>query len=391
MVEFTDALDTILSNTAELGRERVPLKKAHQRVLASNTYYDIALPPFNKSAMDGYACRMQDMGNQLEIVELIFAGKKPEKIIGENQCAKIMTGAVVPEGADCVVMREYAEEAEGNKVSFSITKTKSNICPTGEDVQVGDLALPEHSLLTARHIPILAGAGITDPEVFCQPRVTVFATGSELVEPDEKPQPFQIRNSNSSQMMAQLKELGIKGKYGGIIIDNFEETKQKIAYAFEKSDVVILSGGVSEGDFDFIPSVIGELGFKILLTRIAVQPGKPVIFAKNGNKYCFGLAGNPASSFIQFELYIKPFLYKLMGYELKPKMAKAILSNDYSRKKTDRLQFIPAYLEEDLVVTPVEYHGAAHINALINSNSMIMMPIGVSEFKKGDQVDVRRL
>jgi len=237
----------------------------------------------------------------------------------------------------------------------------------------------------------LAGAGITEPEVFCQPRVTVFATGSELVEPEEKPQPFQIRNSNSSQMIAQLEEIGLRGKYGGIISDNFDETKQKIAYAFEKSDVVLLSGGVSEGDFDFIPSVIGELGFETLLTRIAVQPGKPVIFARKGNKYCFGLAGNPASSFIQFELYLKPLLYKLMGFHFEPKIFKATLKEGYFRKKADRLKFIPAYLEENLMVSPVEYHGAAHINALINSNSMILMPIGVSEFKKGEQVDVRRL
>ena len=269
MVEYPIALDIILSNTTELGHEHVKLKHAHRRILALDTYYDIALPPFNKSAMDGYACRMQDMNGTLDIIEVISAGKKPEKVIGPNQCAKIMTGAVVPEGADCVVMREYAEETGKSKVTFTITKTKTNICTTGEDVKVGDLALRERSLLTARHIPILAGAGITEPLVYRRPRVTVFATGSELVEPEAIPQPFQIRNSNASQMIAQLEELGLKGKYGGIISDQFEETKQKIAYAFEKSDVVVLSGGVSEGDFDFIPAVIAELGFTTLLTRIS--------------------------------------------------------------------------------------------------------------------------
>ncbi|WP_430934197.1 molybdopterin molybdotransferase MoeA [Saccharicrinis sp. 156] len=390
MIEFKDALHIILSNAVELGTETVKLKHARQRILAKDTYYDIALPPFNKSAMDGYACRMQDIKNELEIVELIHAGKKPENKIGPNQCAKIMTGAVVPEGADCVVMKEYVEESARNKIIIQAEKTKSNICYTGEDVQVGDAALLKNTLLTSCHMPILAGAGIIEPEVKCQPRVSVFATGSELVEPSEKPLSFQIRNTNSSQMMAQLEEIGISGKYGGIITDDFEETKNKIAFAFEKSDVVILSGGVSEGDFDFIPSVIEELGFEMLITRVMVQPGKPLIFAKNGNKFCFGLAGNPASSFIQFELYIKAFLYKMMGYDLEPKMVKAKLTEDYSRKKTDRLKFIPAFLNEEQTVNAVEYHGAAHINALTHANSMIIMPLGVMEFKKGDRVDVRR-
>ena len=366
------------------------MQDALNRVLATNTFYDLAMPPFNKSAMDGFACRMEDISNELEIVEGIFAGKKPEEEIGKNQAAKIMTGAVVPKGADCVVMKEYSEEKDG-RVCFSTSKTKSNICYTGEDVKVGDLALVENTLLTPRHIPVLAGAGVSNPEVYCQPKVTVFATGSELVEPTEKPESFQIRNSNSSQMMAQLKEIGIEGNYGGIISDNFEETKQKMATAYESSDVVVLSGGVSEGDFDFIPSVIKELGFEILLTRIAVQPGKPVIFARKGNQYCFGLAGNPASSFLQFELYLKPFLYKMMGLELENRMVKATMSSDYFRKKTDRLKFIPAFINDNMEVQAVEFHGSAHINALINANCFVIMPIGVGEFKEGEKVDVRRI
>ncbi len=390
MVEFEVAVQTILSNAIVLDTETIALKNARKRVLAADTFYDIAMPPFNKSAMDGYACRLQDIAGELEIIEVISAGKKPEKSIGEHQCAKIMTGAVVPEGADCVVMIEYSKEESG-KVTFSTTKTKPNICYTGEDVQVDDLALPKNSLLTARHIPVLAGAGASDVLVYRRPRVSVFATGSELVEPHEKPLSFQIRNSNSSQIMAQLDEIGVNGKYGGIINDDFNETKAKMGHAFEKSDVVILSGGVSEGDFDFIPKVIKELGFDILLTRIAVQPGKPIIFARKGNKFCFGLAGNPASSFVQFELYLKPFLYKMMGYDFQAQIVSATLTEAYFRKKTDRLKFIPASLTEDFTVSPVEYHGSAHINALVNANCLMMIPMGVSEIKKGEKADARRI
>lgn len=389
MVEFNIALQTFFSNTTLLETECIELNNALNRVLAVDTFYDIAMPPFNKSAMDGFACRKQDIANELELIEVISAGKKPENVIGKNQCAKIMTGAVVPEGADTVVMVEYSKEENG-KVTFTTSKTKSNICVAGEDVSVGDVALPANSLLSPRHIPILAGAGCAQIEVFKQPKLAVFATGSELVEPEEKPQSYQIRNSNSSQMMAQLEELGIKGNYGGIISDSFDETKEKIALAFETNDIVILSGGVSEGDFDFIPSVIKELGFEILLTRIAVQPGKPIIFARKGNKYCFGLAGNPASSFVQFELYLKPFIYKMMGYDLQANITKATLNDNYFRRKTNRLKFVPAYLNEDLTLRQIDFHGSAHINALINANCLMMVPIGVSEIKKGEKVDVRR-
>ncbi len=389
MIEFREALALILSNASILGTEKVKLTQVHQRVLAGNTAYDMNIPPFDKSAMDGYACRMEDISNELEVIETIFAGKKPELTIGKNQCAKIMTGAVVPNGADCVVMKEVIEERPNNKVFCITGNTKANICYTAEDVKVGDMALPVGTFLTAKHLPILAGAGEVDLTVYKQPRVSVFATGSELVEPNEKPLSHQIRNSNSTQMIAQLAELGLSGEYRGIIRDNIDETQQKIAKALEVSDVIILSGGVSVGDFDFIPEVIEKLGFEIILTRSAIQPGKPIIFARKGNQYCIGCAGNPASSFIQFDLYLKPFLLALEGYKWKPLMTKAALTQDYHRNKTDRLLFMPARLNGDGSVTPVEYHGAAHINALINSNCLVLMPLGVADFKKGEVVDVR--
>lgn len=391
MIEFHEALQIIKENAVTLGTEHVSLPHAHRRVLANDTFYDVHVPPFDKSAMDGYACRMKDIANELEVIETIFAGKKPENSIGQNQCAKIMTGAVVPDGADCVIMKEHIEEVSENRIICPSGKTKANICYTGEDVQVGDMALPKNSFLTAKHLPILAGAGCHNPEVFIQPKVTVFATGSELVEPNEKPLSYQIRNSNSSQMMAQLAEMGIDGTYGGIVKDNFEETLKKFTDALETNDVIIMSGGVSVGDFDFIPLVIEKLGFEILITRSAIQPGKPVIFARKGNKYCFGLAGNPASSFIQFELYLKTFFYGLMGYDFQPVMTKAKMTKSHSRKKTERLLFVPSQLNPDHTVSPVDYHGAAHINALVNANSLVLMPIGVRELKEGDEVDVRSL
>lgn len=391
MIQYHEALELIRSYAVTGKIEAVDLRGARQRVLAEDTRYDSNIPPFNKSAMDGYACRSADIGNELNILETVYAGSAPVHRIGPNECSKIMTGAVVPEGADCVFMVEDAEEKGKNKVLCSNLETATNICYEGEDVVKGDMALKKHSLISSRHIPLLAGAGVVAPRVFSRPAVSVFATGSELVEPDHKPLPHQIRNSNAYQMLSQLSEMGISGEYGGIIKDDKKYTEKRIAEAFLSSDLVLLTGGVSAGDSDFVPDVLGDLGFEMILTRSAIQPGKPIIFARKGRKYCFGLAGNPVSSFIQFELYVKPFIYDLMGHLYQPPQMEASLGKDLDRRKADRLKFVPAFRDEKNIAHPLEFHGSAHIDALSNANCIIEMPIGKYEIKKGETVHVRPL
>ena len=395
MITFREALDLILSKATVLPAGSVDLQDAPGRVLARDVFYDSDLPLFDKSAMDGYACRREDLeqnpGQELEILETIYAGHPPRFSIGKGQAAKIMTGAMVPQGADCVFMKEVSEVRGTDRVVCRDAKTASNICYRAEDVQKGDLALAKGMLITSRHIPLLAGAGISEPEVFNLPEVALFSTGSELVEASETPLPHQIRNSNGPQLLSQLEAIGIKGSYGGIIRDSEEETEAKLREVMGKTDLVILSGGVSEGDSDFIPRVIEKLGFRIYLTRSAIQPGKPVIFAQRESQFCFGLAGNPVSSFIQFEHYIKPFLYRMMGHDYRLPSKWALMGSDYRRHRTERLKFIPAWLDENNVATPVEYHGSAHIEALGRANCLMDIPLGVAEIKKGERVHVRPL
>lgn len=391
LIPYQEALDLILASSGTLSEETVDLKHAPGRVLAQNVYYDSDLPPFDKSAMDGYACRAEDLGKELQILETIYAGHAPIHTIGQNQCAKIMTGGVVPEGADCVFMKEDAQIRHKDRVVCLPGKSARNICYMGEDVKKGDQALAGGTLITSRHIPLLAGAGIYKPTVFRLPRVALFSTGSELVEVDQTPLPHQIRNSNGPQLLSQLDATGIPGDYRGIIRDSAEETEEKLLEVRGKTDLIILSGGVSEGDSDFIPQILEKLGFKLLLTRSAIQPGKPIIFARREGQFCFGLAGNPVSSYVQFELYVKPFLYKLMGHTYSPPSTWATMGGSYSRRRTDRLKFIPAYLEPDNLATPVEYHGSAHIEALGRANCLMDIPIGVAELKKGERVHVRLL
>jgi molybdopterin molybdotransferase len=347
------------------------------------------IPPFDKSAMDGFACRKKDLGNELTIVETIYAGKEPDQRIGANECAKIMTGAVVPPGADMIFIKEVAELIGEDKVVCKNLEIQENICYTGEDVRKGELALPKGSLITSRNIPVLAGAGADRFKVYRQPVVAVFSTGTELVEPGAKPLSFQIRNSNSYQMLAQLGDMGIEAEYRGIIKDDEVETEQKIAAAMKTSDLILLSGGVSMGDSDFIPEIIKKLGFEIIVTESAIQPGKPIIFARKENKFCFGLAGNPVSSWVQIEIYVKHFIYRIMGYESTHVTISAVMGEEYSRKKTERLKFLPATLDGSNIATPVEFHGSAHIDAFSRVNCLIDVPIGISEIKKGEIINVR--
>ena len=232
MIQYHEALNKIVSNAILICTECVNLNKVNNRILSENVYFDTNLPPFNKAAMDGYACRKEDLHNELTIIETIYAGKQPENEIGKNQCAKIMTGAVVPNGADMVFMFEQSQEIGDNMIKCTNLNSNINICYVGEDVKKGDLALAKSTLIRPKHIPILAGAGIYEPKVYCQPKIAVFATGTELVEPHEKPLPHQIRNSNSSQTIAQLVEMGINGNYLFIISDDATETETNIKKAF---------------------------------------------------------------------------------------------------------------------------------------------------------------
>ena len=391
MLKYSEALEIILSNATLMPVEKVELKESLKRVLATDVVHDMDMPPFDKSSMDGFACRKADMGNELEIIETIHAGKNPEKKITENQCCKIMTGAVVPPGADFVFKKEDAFINRAGKVVCKNLRSENYICFRGEDILKGEIVLEKSTLITSRHLPLLAGAGVTRPNVYARPGIAVFATGTELVEPSEKPFPYQIRNSNSSQLLAQIAELGIDAAYSGIIKDEEKILSEKIDEAFDSNQLAILTGGVSVGEFDLIPDVLQNMGFEILVSSTAIKPGKPMVFARKGDKYCFGLSGNPVSSFVQFEMYVKPFLYALMGHSFVQKILTFPLGEDFYRQNAERVNLVPANLNAEMEVIPVEFHSSAHINALSKASYLLEVPKGVTEIKKGEKVNVRPL
>lgn len=391
MIDYKTAIELILSNARSLPAQHVAMQHSLNRVLAGDVFYDTDMPPFNKSAMDGYACRKEDLFSELEVVETVHAGKLPERNILKNQCCKIMTGAMIPSGADFVFKKEDAQITEQGKVRCLNPDSPNSICYRGEDVKKGDKVLEKSTLITSRHLPLIAGAGIQKPLVARQPEVALFATGTELVEPHGKPMPFQIRNTNSSQLSGKLCEMNIPYQYGGILPDDKKLITARLTDALKTYQVILLTGGVSVGDFDLIPGVLNDLGFRIVVDSTAIKPGKPMIFACKADRYCFGLSGNPVSSFIQFELFVKSFLYALMGHQHKPAVFKLPLGKDLNREKSDRVNFIPAQLTPESEIIPVDFHGSAHINALAGAAYLIETEPNADNLKKGSLVNVRPL
>jgi len=391
MITLEQAIEIAFSKALSMGIEQVDYMHSTNRILAQNVFADADMPPFNKSAMDGYACRRGDLNLELSVLEIIPAGKAPTKVIGAGQCSKIMTGAQVPEGADTVFMVEYSEEISAGKIRFTGTKTNSNICLKGEDLKEGDLVLSSGTLLKPQHIAMLASVGCVSPLVYKNPVVGIISTGSELVNPEENPKTSQIRNSNGPQLFAQATSGGFPVNYYGIVPDDENLTSEIIQKSLEENDVTILSGGVSVGDFDFVPKIIQELGFEIHFSKISIKPGQHTTFASKGNKYIIGLPGNPVSSFIQFEVFAKPFLRKLMNYQQPEYRLPMAMSHDFSRKKTDREECLPVQINDQNEVQMVAYHGSAHIHAYHQAFGYISIPAGKTTLKKGEIVDVRPL
>ncbi|MBA7481921.1 Molybdopterin molybdenumtransferase [subsurface metagenome] len=391
MLPFEKAFKIVLNSARLLGTERVALAHAVNRVLADDVKSDIDVPPFNKSAMDGFACRRTDLANELTIIETIPAGVAPKNVIGQNQCAKIMTGAVVPQGADCVIMVEFTETPDENTVRFTSKETADNICVKAEDIKTGDIVLRKGTLIRSQHLATLAAIGCANPCVAVRPKVGIIATGDELVGPSQNPSKSQVRDSNSFQLAAQVETVGAVTKNYGIVRDTRQAIDAAIKTAVAENDVVLISGGVSVGDFDFVPEILKENGIELMFEKIAIKPGKPTVFGFTEDVFCFGMPGHPVSGFVMSELLVKPFLYKLMGHNFTPLDIKVPLGTSISRKKAGRPSWIPVVITNEGKARPLEYHGSAHFNALCGADGLICIPKSTAELKEGTVVSVRRI
>jgi molybdopterin molybdotransferase len=392
MIRFEEALEIVLNNAGNLGEGHVGLGSAAGRVLSRDVFSDMDMPPFDKSAVDGFACRMEDisLGSELKVIETIPAGSVPLHSIHPHECSRIMTGSMLPLGSDTVIMVEDTQISSGETIKFLKKTTSKNICYRAEDLKNGDRVLDKGTYLQPAHLAVLASVGNTEVWVSRQPLIGIISTGNELVEPDQKPGGSRIRNSNSWQLYAQARQIPAGCSYFGIAGDSTEELKDKITMGLAGSDILILTGGVSMGDFDYVPAAMESLGAEILFKSVAIQPGRPTVFARYKGKFIFGLPGNPVSSFVLFELMVKPFVLKMMGCNPELRMLSLPMGVDYSRKKTSRKSVIPVLIENGAVY-PLEYHGSAHINAYTKANGMMIMDVARTEFRKGELADVRPL
>ena len=264
MISFEEARQIVLGSSFALKAGKVELQDALGKVYYAVIVSDIDMPVFQKSAMDGYACNNPHPGMVLDVIETIAAGSFPQKKPGPGQCSKIMTGAPIPENTEMVIQIEYCKTIKPNQIEIAQLPSSPNISYQAEDVKYGEVVLTKGTLLQAHHISILAAVGCSPVPVSQMPLVGILVTGNELVEPNQKPSLSQIRNSNAWQLMAQISKLGIRPNYYGIAKDDHHATNELIKKALNENDILLITGGVSQGDFDMVPGALQKNGVKIL-------------------------------------------------------------------------------------------------------------------------------
>lgn len=389
MISFEEALCIIRTQKITPETEFAPLESVLNRILAEEIFSDSDMPPFNKSAMDGFACILTDLPGPLKVIETISAGTIPGKKLNNGQCTKLMTGCMIPQNADCVIKVEETKILDDERIMFTGGQTANNICYLGEDVNKGDRVLEKGTTIKPWHIAILASVGCISPLVYKKLKCGIIATGDELVEPGVPPSKSTIRNSNGWQLQAQCLNAGMAPNYYGIIKDDPDALLKAIHESLDNNPLTLLTGGVSMGDFDFVPAMLKKAGVEILFEKVAVQPGSPTLFGKKGNRFIFGLPGNPVSSLIQFELLVKPLICNIFGVLSKFSFVSLPIAIGYNRKNANRKAFIPVRLLDNNSVMPLEYHGSAHIFAYDKADGLAEIETGIKSVKKGDLVNVR--
>jgi molybdopterin molybdotransferase len=368
--------------------EVVPVVEALGRVLARAASARVDSPPFSKAAMDGFALQSADSSDRFRIVEVIAAGDVPRKKIGSGQCSKIMTGAMMPEGVDKIVRVEFAEEADG-WARVVEPEPYANIIARGENLKAGDPLLGV-KVLTAQDIGVLASQGFEAVPVSVMPLVGIITTGSELRGAGEELKVGEIYNSNGPQLCAQVAAMNARSRYYGAVPDDPEKLAGMVELALQDCDVLLLSGGVSMGDLDFVPDVLKRLGAEIHFHKLAVKPGKPTLFARKDRSFVFGLPGNPVSTFVIFEVFVKTFLYRWMGLSYRPRVLTGVLAEALSRRDAERLEYRPVRLEGNRI-HPLSYHGSSHLSALREAEGLIRIERGTARIEQGSELDVRLL
>ena len=394
MISVDEALRIVLNKGKKLLPRKVKLENAAGLCLAESIKSDLNMPPFNRAAMDGYAVIAKDIKPpvDIDVIESIRAGYNPKKKVSSGQASKIMTGAVVPKGADAVVKVEETKSLDNDKRVRILKRIGKgvNIARKGEDVRVGKTVLSKGTRIRAQEVGILAAVGANHVKVHSTPSIGIISTGDELVDITRKPKPWQIRNSNSHLLAAQARQIITDIEILGKVNDNKSEIRKLIQKGLKK-DILILSGGVSMGEYDLVGGVLRDLGVKIFFEKVALRPGKPTVFGMKGDKLIFALPGNPVSTFVTFELFVKPCIKKMMGFtSYGHPILQAELEKDIKIKKKRR-EYRPALLRQEgfrWKVSLVDWHGSGDLFSITRANCLLIIRESVEKLNAGDTVEV---
>jgi molybdopterin molybdotransferase len=386
---FDEARRCVLREVQPRGEtEEVPVLEAADRVLAEDIHADRDYPPFHRSARDGFAMRAQDTPAEFTIAGELRAGSTwmyPETI-GPGEAIEIMTGAALPPGADAVVMIEHVERRPRQVTIPRAMKPGDNVTRQGTEAKSGERLLQAGIKIGFAETGLLAMVGRERVRVFRRPRVAILPTGDEIVEPGVTPQPHQIRNSNAWSLAAQVRRAGGIPEILPIARDTPDSAPIERGLL---ADLLLLSGGVSAGKYDFVEQALAHLGAQFFFTRVLIQPGQPVVFGAVGEKFFFGLPGNPASTMVTFELFARAAVERLAGLEhpVLP-LLRARLTRDFHHKP-GLTRFLPARLSEDgASVEPLGWQGSGDIPALARANAFLVAESDRESWKEGDDIRV---
>lgn len=397
-----EAVTKVMNHVVSGGsKEYVRIEECFGRYLAEDLIADHDVPPFDKSPYDGFAIIAEDTTAassdkpiQLEVMEEIGAGRLAHTDLKRGQAIRIMTGAKIPLGANAVVMLELVKERKvDNKVFIEIKRSVragDNISRQGSDVTNGATLIPKGTKINEGTIALLATFGYRDVAVFKKPLVGIIATGSELLEVDEPLEPGKIRNSNAYMIEAQVKKLGAEVKYYGKIADDLELCTKVMKQAFTEVDILITTGGVSVGDFDYLPEIYNRINANILFNKVAMRPGSVTTVAEKEGKLLFGLSGNPSACFVGFELFARPAILRYFETKkLHLQKERAILGADFLKANpfTRFVRSKVAFEDGKLTGIPVGLDKSGVVSSLAFSNALLILPGGTRGYKQGMEVE----
>ena len=378
----------IVDDTVSGGRldsETVSVSHALGRTITTDQVSGIDLPPFNKSAMDGYAVTAGDERDEYRVIEFVPAGCIAKKPLKPGTAVKVMTGAGVPENVGKVIMVEHVREDE-DKIFVVSHSNESNICQQGEDVRRGDVILRSPAVLGPLEIGNLTSVGITQVPVFRRIRVGIISTGNEIVDEPDQLAPGRIMNVNGPMLEALCDEHGLDVVSNSIVPDDAAATQEAIGRLLEKSDMILVSGGVSVGDLDFVSEAMTQTKLTVHFSRVAVKPGKPMTFASKGSQVVFGMPGNPVSVFVMFHLFVVRAIRLMRGLEPEIGHVEFEMGENYQRRKVNRITYLPCRITDQGRLEAVEYHGSAHLRSLLGSDGFFIVPRGIAKVSAGESV-----